>query len=249
MAQALTASCNPFFWEVGALMFRRDANLLSNYARQFGFGQRTGLIGLTAEREASGQIPAPTSVDAALNNVIGQGDTSTTALQMAQLVAAVANGGTLYQPYMVRQVGGVDGTEVLQTIEPEVMGSLGVSEEALAITIEGMCDVTTDEELGTSYRIFNDAPYSSCGKTGTAQAGDAPNAWYVAFAPADDPQIAIAVVVPRSREGSEVAAPITRRILDRYFGAPAASFPSWWETEYVPVEPPRGVGGIASADG
>jgi cell division protein FtsI/penicillin-binding protein 2 len=245
MAQALTTSCNPFFWEVGALMYRRDPNMVYNYARQFGLGQRTGLVGLT--NEASGNVPQPGATDQALNNVIGQGDTTVTALQMARLVAAVANGGTLYKPYIVQQVGGFDGVPVTESFEPIIAGQLDVSPEALATVQQGMCDVPTDPNFGTSYLIFDDnaygaPPYSSCGKTGTAEATpSAPIGWYVAYAPADNPVIAIAVVVPNSRHGSEVAAPITRRILDHYFGAPVVNFPDWWiENEYIPVPVPEG---------
>lgn len=246
MSEALTTSCNPFFWEVGALMFQRDPNLLYDYATQFGFGQRTNLVGLSAEIEASGNIPQPIAIDQALNDVIGQGNTSVTVVQMAQLVSAVANGGTIYRPYMVQQVGGADGTDIIQTFESEVIGTLGVSDEAIAIVQQGMCEVPIDDFLGTSYAVFNGSStrptYTSCGKTGTAQASIAPNAWYVTYAPAQNPQIAVVVVVPNSREGSEVSAPIARRIMDHYFGAPIADFPTWWPDDYNILEPPRGVG-------
>ncbi len=247
MSTALTTSCNPFFWEVGSLMYRQSPNLLADYVTGWGFGSPTGIIGLSAEPEAPGFIPQPDSVTTAINDVIGQGDTQVTALQMVRLVAAVANGGTLYQPYMVEQIGGVGGTDVLQTFEPVVVGQLDVSDMALRVVQEGMCNVPIDSDFGTSTLIFGDSDtppgYSSCGKTGTAQTADAPNAWYVAYAPATNPQIAIAVVVPNSREGSQVSAPIVRRILDNYFGTAVADFPDWWQGEYEPVEAPRGVGG------
>ena len=243
MSTALTTSCNPFFWQVGALMYRESPNLLYDYATRWGFGQRTQLVGLEAEVEATGFIPQPTNVTTAINDVIGQGDTQVTALQMVRLVAAVANGGTLYQPYMVQQIGEGSDAEIIQ---PTIVGQLDVSDTALQVTQEGMCNVPIDRDFGTSTSIFGEnaipPSYTSCGKTGTAQTLNAPNAWYVAYAPADNPQIAIAVVVPNSREGSEVAAPIVRRILDRYFDGAVADFPDWWETPYVPVEAPQGVG-------
>jgi len=251
MQTALTASCNPFFWEVGSLMYQQRPTLLSDYVTGWGFGSPTRVIGLNnpvTAPEAPGNIPIPTDVTEAINDVIGQGNTSVTAVQMARIVSAVANGGTLYQPYIVEQIGGTDGDPVVETFEPVVVGQLDVSDIALQLTREGMCAVPVDTQFGTSTHIFagSDTPpgYTSCGKTGTAQTADAPNSWYVAFAPADNPQIAIAVVVPNSREGSDVAAPITRRILDLYFGAPVADFPDWWnELPYIPVEVPRGVGG------
>ena len=77
-----------------------------------------------------------------------------------------------------------------------------------------------------------------------AQTGaSAPQSWYVAYAPADNPQIAIAVLVTNSREGSEVAAPIVRRILDNYFNESAAPFPDWWTGDYIQLDPPAGVVG------
>lgn len=239
MAQALTTSCNPFFWEVGGLMFQQSSNLLAEYSQRFGMGVRTGLSEL-GYNEAAGVIPQPNSATVALNNVIGQGDTQVTTLQMARLVAAVANEGRLYEPYIVAQVGGRDGAPLTTEAEPRMLRELGVTEEALRVTLQGMCDVPVNEELGTAYSVFADASYTSCGKTGTAQTGVAPHSWYVAFAPANDPEIAIAVVVPNSREGSEVAAPIVRRFLDGYFGVEPADWPDWWSTEYVPLAAPQG---------
>lgn len=243
ISEALTTSCNPFFWEVGGMMYQRQPDLLASYARMFGLGSPLGVAnaGVT---EAGGNIPSPQSATEALNNAIGQGDTQVTVLQMARVAATIANGGTLYRPYLVEQVGGVGGSPLRERYEPTVVGELSVSDEAIEITRIGMCNVPTDEDLGTSYAIFNDAPYTSCGKTGTAQTGAlAPHSWYVAFAPADNPQIAIAVLVTNSREGSEVAAPIVRRFLDNYFGVQWAEFPDWWRTEYIPLDPPQGVSG------
>lgn len=245
MMQALATSCNPYFWEVGGLLYQQNPSTVANYARELGFGSVYGLEDLGLRREAAGVIPVPNSSTEALNNAIGQGDTQVSVLQMASMVAAVANNGTLYEPYVVQRVGGLDGVALLQEFEPEVVRQLNFNDGVLATTREGMCMTTTDEVLGTSQGVFGNAPYSSCGKTGTAQAGSAesgiaPHSWYVAFAPADNPQIAMAVVVPNSREGSEVATPITRRVLDAYFDAPVEPFPEWWEFDYVPLQPPAG---------
>lgn len=246
MPQALTASCNPFFWEVGALMFRRNSGLLADYSEQFGFGQQTGVRVLGSE--ASGNVARPRNSTEAINNAIGQGNVQTTALQMANAVATVANRGTLYRPYIVLQVGGLDGTDLAEQNSPTVVRTLDLDDEVYDVLWEGMCAVPVNRDLGTSFRVFSNASYSHCGKTGTAEAGARgsgvpPHAWYVSFAPRDEPRIAIAVVVTNSREGSEVAAPITRRILDWYFNAPIEPFPSWWQDPYVPLEPPVGVAG------
>ncbi len=243
MPQAIATSCNPFFWEVGGIMYRQEPTLAMDYARLLGLGSSTRAYGLGIA-EASGSIPNPPSATEALNYVIGQGDVQVTALQMARLVAAIANGGTVYRPYVVQQIGGRDGEPLVEEFTPEVERQLQLEPDVLPLVRDGMCLTTTDEDLGTSESVFGDAPYTSCGKTGTAQTGRiAPHSWYVTYAPADNPQIAVTVVVTDSREGSEVAAPIARRILDNYFDAPWADWPEWWATEYVPVPPPRGTSG------
>jgi penicillin-binding protein 2 len=250
MSQALTSSCDPFFYEMGARLFtQKGHDVLSGYARRMGLGTSTGLYA----DEANGVIPSPSHVEDAINEAIGQGNVQVTPLQMARLVAAVANGGTVYQPYLVQQVGGLDGSSPSFQAQPHQVSTIGVSDAVLAITRQGMCDVTnanivsptTGHALGTAGFVFDDprngippAPYTVCGKTGTAQTGRTePNAWFVAYAPADDPKIAIAAVTLNSREGSEVSGPIVRRILDYYFGAPVAPFPYWWaHLEYIPLQ-------------
>jgi len=231
MTQALTSSCNPFFWEVGALMFQRNPLLLNQYARMLGLGSRTGIEVIGPE--ASGNLANPSVSTQAINNAIGQGDVSVTALQMAQVTALIANGGKMYQPYFVSHVGepGNPNYEVIN--EPRLIEELELDPIALAATRKGMCDVISDTELGTASFVFEEAPYTVCAKTGTAQTAGAPNAWFIAYYPAEDPQIAFAGVMANSREGSEVVAPMIRRILDNYTGSPEWSFPNWWQGEYV----------------
>lgn len=246
MSQALTTSCNPFFWETGALMFRKDPNLLVKYSEMLGLGRRTGFNAISPE--AGGNLAAPTDVTSAINNAIGQGNVQITALQMVRAVSAIANGGTVHQPYIVQQIGGLDGTEVQQTFSLQVVNTLTLDPLVYEVVKNGMCGVTTDERLGTAYSVFSNSPYPSCGKTGTAQAGVpgsgvAPHGWYAAFAPADDPEIAVVIVTTNGREGSETSAPMVRRVFDYYFGAPEAPFPKWWEGEYVPVQEPQGLSG------
>lgn len=238
LAQALASSCDPFYYEMGARLFRANPNIIVRYSQLFGLGQRTG-FGLI-EPEAAGNLAPPQTVGDAINNAIGQGNVSATALQMAILTGAVANGGTVYKPYILKQIGGLDGMPLEQENKPQIVNELNIAPEVLDAVREGMCLVTTDRQFGTATRVFGNQPYSVCGKTGTAQAGFAPHAWFVAYAPSDEPQIAIAVVVPNSREGSEVAAPIVRRILDYYFSAPIEPYPEWWEEEYEPLQAPQG---------
>jgi penicillin-binding protein 2 len=231
---ALAASCNPFFYEMGARLYQqRDPITLSEYARRMGLGGPTGLTGFP---EAAGVIPDATSIEQGISMAIGQAEVQVTVLQMARMVAGVANGGTLYRPYLVEQVGG-----------EAVNQPLGVTQfDFTAATMDairtGMCEVVANEDLGTAFAVFEGAPYAACGKTGTAQSGRRePHGWFVAFAPADNPQIAVAAMIEYSREGSETAAPIVRRVMDAYFNAEPVFYPDWWNNgAYVPLEIPDG---------
>lgn len=236
MSGALTTSCNPFFWEVGARMFERDPNLQARYAEMLGFGSPTGISDLGVE--AAGDVARPVNTEEsteAINNAVGQGNVSVTALQMAQLTAVVANGGTLWQPYIVGHIGapGTTGYQIVN--QPTVIRQLELNAEALQIVRKGMCDVTTVEDLGTAWFVFQDTPYTICGKTGTAETAGQPNAWFVAYYPADDPQIAFAGVMANSREGSEVVAPMIRRIVDDHEEVYRFPFPEWWQGTFTPL--------------
>jgi penicillin-binding protein 2 len=245
-AQALASSCNPFYYQMGALLYRRNPTSLMDYARRMGLGSLTGLD-LTNPPEVAGQLPPIRATDEAISSAIGQSNVAVTMLQMAHMVSGVANGGDLYRPYLIEQIGDADPTT------PRLDSQMGISSSVLATVREGMCEVTTDTTYGTAWFVFGDpssgipsTPYIPCGKTGTAQTGREPHGWFVAFAPNEDPQIAIAVMIENSREGSETAAPIVRRILDSYFEvAPelVAAYPRWWTTSYVPLPIPEGTTG------
>jgi penicillin-binding protein 2 len=243
ISQALTSSCDPFFYEMGARLFNeRGPSVLVEYSRRMGLGRPTGINYYGTE--AGGQLTVPNSPSEAINNAIGQGDVQVTPIQFAALVAGIANGGTLYKPYLIQKIGGVDFTPVTFEAQPEVVGDMGLSEETLAVVHQGMCDVTTVPDLGTAETAFRGAAYIACGKTGTSQTNRYPNAWFVAYAPAENPQIAVVVLGEQSREGSEVAAPIVRRIMDFYFNQPWNGYPLWWnENSYVPLNIPEGATG------
>ena len=234
MPQALAASCNPFFYEMGALMYREDPLMQVRYAELLGFGAPSGLVGLGIE--AAGTVSPPREPAAAINNAIGQGEVTVTVLQMAQLAALIANGGQLYQPYIVSHIGIEGEADYALVNEPTLKAQLALDEEALQVVREGMCMVTTVEDLGTAEFVFRGAPYQLCGKTGTAETAGNPHAWFVAFYPRENPEIAFAGVMAQSREGSEVVAPMIRRILDVYYGHPVEPFPEWWTEPYIPVK-------------
>lgn len=244
ISQALTASCDPFYYEFGAQLFGKGENLLVEYAERFGLGSRTGYDDRLVVEEDAGNNAPPTSVDAAINNAIGQGDVQLTPLQMARAVAAIANGGNLVQPYLVERIGGRDGAALSYEYEAPEAVSLGLSEATIATVQRGMCDVISDGNLGTAAWVFAGLrAYSLCGKTGTAQSAGAPYAWFVAYTPAEDAELALVVMVENSHEGAIVAAPILRRILDDHYGASRADWPPLWEEEYsAPTLGPGGTG-------
>lgn len=240
-AQAIMSSCNPFFYETGAKLYNAKRDVQAQYARMLGLGESYNIYGGTLP-EASADLGNPQFTSAAIMTAVGQYNVTIPPIQMAVATATIANGGTAYKPYIVQQIGGFDGTQIAQTFTPQILHDNEFAPGVLESLQTGMCGTTTDERLGTAYERFRNAPYSVCGKTGSAQTGRYPHAWFVAYAPADNPQIAVAVVVTQSLEGSQVAAPIARRIFDFYFSAPNTHpYPEWWAVgPYVPLNIPEG---------
>lgn len=250
---ALTGSCNPFFWTLGVTLNQADPNILSDYVMEFGFGSAPPLQGVPTD---AGLIPNPawklnqygvdwTNADAA-NLVIGQGETAVNPLQVVRAVSAVANGGMLWDSLVVQKVQ-IIGQEPTEVYEPDGR-LLDVDPNVLAQIRTAMCRVTSDPVVGTAQFIFNDdwrdiIQYSIdvCGKTGTAETGRKPHAWFAAYAPADNPEIAIVVIVENSCEGSEVAAPITRRIIEKYYDLDESyGWPDLWQYGCTQIGPGSG---------
>jgi penicillin-binding protein 2 len=236
-AQALTASCNPWFYQAGLDTANKNFNLIPDYARQFGFGHTLGL----QIEENSGLVPDPAWLQAtrgeswttasSVNLAIGQGDVTVTPLQVAVMIATVANGGTVYRPYFVDHIG-LTGDAPTVTFQPEIIGPLAVSQENLAVIRDSMHQVAADPKIGTAeYRLGslnNVLPIA--GKTGTAQVSGTgyPIAWFGGFAPYDNPEIAVVVMVENAGQGSGVAAPIFRRVVERYYGLHELDWPPDW---------------------
>lgn len=226
MSGAITQSCNPYFYEAGYQMDLLDPWTFPNYLKQFGLGELTGMTDIAEARGLIGNPDwkrqnrgLPWTFSDAVDMSIGQGLVEVTPLQVVRMVAAVANGGTLYKPRLVKKSGLLN--EFSWVAEPEPVSTLGVTPEVIQMVRTGMCDVTT-KQWGTAEFVFRDSPLQArmvvCGKTGTAE--DTPrtsHAWFAAYAPADSPQIAVIVVVENAGEGSGVAAPIARDILEYYF--------------------------------
>ena len=224
---AITNSCNPFFYETGFRLNRQERYLLPSYAIKLGLGAPTGIASID---ESGGHIPTPDNVlqttgepwsyAFAINLSIGQGEMQATPLQMVRMYAAVANGGALLRPQLVRERGILD--QRTRVAQRDVMLDTAIAADHLAIVQRGLCDVV-GSPVGTAARQFSGSPLLDigvCGKTGTAQAPGEnvrPHSWFVAYAPAKDPQIAVVTLIENAGEGSLAAAPVTRGILETYF--------------------------------
>jgi len=162
----------------------------------------------------------------AVNMSIGQGDTLSTPLQIASAYAAIANGGTLFRPHLGLEAIAPDGT-VVETYAQASLGRLPLTDEQIDYLQGGLERVVMDDR-GTANDVFAQFPLDEipvAGKTGTAEFGSRiPYAWFVAYAPSDDPEYVVAVAVEEGGGGSQTAAPITRRIFESLFGLKLTPF-------------------------
>ncbi len=216
VVQALQNSCNIFFFEAGRLTGIETHNAL---AEEFGFGTKTGieLIG-----ESNGILAGPEYREKnalrwnpgdTIQAAIGQSDNAFTPIQLASYTAAIANGDYLYQPTLIKDIQVVGGASVAD-IEPIVVQEISVSDETLDIVKVGMRNVA---ELGTAASVFGNYAVDVAGKSGTAEVSQGSNTGvFVAFAPYENPEIAVAVVVEHGTSGNSVA-PVIRDVLTEYF--------------------------------
>ena len=218
---ALAASSDGYFYQMG---YRLGNDRLRKFAQYYGIGQKTG-IDLPGEFEGNYPTNAwmlkvagvPLEPSDVCSLAIGQGALQATPLQMANVESTVVNGGTLYKPQIVDEIRDLDG-HLIKKFPPQVIRHVAVSQEAFKAMREGMDQVT--EPWGTAYGLAIDG-LAFGGKTGTAETagGAGPNTtWFVAYAPANHAKIAMAVFVDRSGGyGAQVAAPIAREIMVKYF--------------------------------
>jgi len=222
--KALALSVNTFFYYIGGGYHDFKGLGLSGlvkYSRLFGLGE---LSGIDLHGEASGFVPTkdwkesvkkePWYIGDTYHFAIGQGDVLVTPLQVANYTAAIANGGKLYRPHFVTKILD-DNNQVVKEINNQPLRENFIDTRNLEIVREGLRQTVT---LGSA-RSLNDLPVSSAGKTGTAQwsTKKSPHAWFTGFAPYEKPEIVITVLVEEGVEGSTMAVPIARDILNWYF--------------------------------
>jgi penicillin-binding protein 2 len=225
---AIVQSCNTYFYELGS---RISIDRLASIGLDFGFGVKTG-IGVNPE--ARGRMPTRGWYTRRYKqafyggftvlSAIGQGATTVTVLQLALAYAALANGGTVYQPQVVRSIETSDGT-VVQEFPPRVRHVVEIPANHLGMIKDGLEGVVK-EKRGTAYAVRSDE-IELAGKTGTAQVShvtprgvdpgkvwyfNRAHAWFAGYAPSRAPEIAIVVIIEHGGAGSENAAPVAMRV-------------------------------------
>jgi penicillin-binding protein 2 len=230
--EAIERSCNIYFFHLAEAV---GMDRIARVAQEFGLGQKTGL-GINPE--APGRIPTRSwyslryhgqfRLGFTLNMAIGEGDVLVTPLQLALAYAALANGGTLYQPQVVRAVETSDGA-VVQEFPPRIRRQIPLQPENLRRVTDALFDVVNDP-TGTAFPA-RDPALDVAGKTGTAQTGyivkkdDEPkmgwflsqnHAWFASFAPARSPEVAVTVLVEHGGSGPDIAAPVAMQIVREY---------------------------------
>lgn len=212
MKTAFAKSCNAAFADMGLSL---DKASFEDTLNALLFNQELPLDGISnisslkiLESDSSGEM---------MQNAIGQGRTQITPIHLAMITAAVANKGILMKPFMVKRVESADGVKVKE-YSPEEYGTLMSAKEA-AILAEYMTEVVKN---GTGSKLSG-LSYTAAGKTGSAefnkQKGES-HAWFTGFAPAEDPQIVVTVIIEGAGSGGDYAVPMARRVFDAYLLQP-----------------------------
>lgn len=231
VSQAIKHSCNYFFYEIGN---RIGIDTLEKYAQYFGLGKKTQVelpsesSGKVASRSIAESENRDWYVGETLSAAIGQSYNNFTPIQMAKYISMLANGGKNIDVSVIKTIIDSDGKEMSKNeIDDFVNKKLGfssndnsedlnISQENLKAILEGMKGVTS-ESGGTAYSTFAGFNVEVAGKTGTAQVGNKTNGWFAGFAPYDDPEIAVVVVVENVTHGGYTAE-VARDIFAEYFG-------------------------------
>ena len=205
VTQAITESCNYFFYEVGRLTGIRT---LDSYASQFGLGQSTGIeIG-----DSSGVLASPEWADShnqewtdgqTITAAIGQSYNLFTPLQLANYIATLVGGGQHYQAHLLKNVKEYDNSRLLYVYDDEPLNTVEMSDSTAEAVTKGMHELTVSGSVAFAFR---DCVVSAGAKTGSAQAGtDIANGVFVAYAPYEDPEIAVAIVIEKGGSGAALA--------------------------------------------
>ena len=226
---AIEKSCNFFFYETGN---RMGIEALDRYAKYFGLGKKTGIelpsetAGTLASPEAAKKLNEVWSAGQTLQAAIGQSYNSFSPIQLVKYIGMVANGGNKINPTIVKRILNADGTESLRSeinqyvkeklgLQDDDTENLSFSKQNIDAVLEGMRSVT--EEGGTASSVFKNFNIEVGGKTGSAEAGQNVNAWFAGFAPFNDPEIAVVVMVENGGHGFYTAE-VAREIIAEYFG-------------------------------
>ncbi len=220
VTQAIMNSCNYYFYTVGDLL---GIDKLNEYTKKFGLSEPTGIElvestgTLTTDEFKLNLYGEPLYLGDTLQAAIGQGFNQFTPLQLGEYCAMLANGGTRHSASILKSVRNYGYSEQLYEREPEVLSTVETDDWNFAAVQQGMYNVANDP-LGTAYMTFWDYPVKVAAKTGTAQMGEGVtnNATFMCYAPYDDPEIAIAIVMNKGSAGSAVAE-VACGIMDYYF--------------------------------
>jgi penicillin-binding protein 2 len=234
MEAAFKVSSDIYFYRLGLnAPAKGDGGLIQDWARNLGLDTPTGV---DLPGEAAGTIPTPAwrarlnrqgigdgrpwRAGDNINLAVGQGDVQAHPLQMAVAYAALANKGKVVRPHIADRIENVSG-EVLQEVRPAPRRQIDIPEQYRTPIMEGLRRAAM-EPGGTSYRVFGNFPTQIAGKTGTAERPYKgviqDQSWYVALAPADDPEIVVAVTIEQGGFGVDAAAPVAARMLERHLG-------------------------------
>lgn len=235
LSKAIKDSCNVYFYDVGRQV---GITKLNEYAAQFGLGQSTGIeigdkAGYVAGPETSEKLGQVWYEGAVTSAAIGQENNQFTPLQIANYIATLVNGGDHYQVHLLKSVKSSDYSQVLYEYEPELLNSIDIPEKSLEAMKQGMYQVTQNAAIA---QYFNSLPVKAGAKTGTAQisaTSEETNGLLVVFAPYDDPQIAMCIVMEKGASGSSLAS-IAADILDYCFSGEAGTTPVAEENTLVP---------------
>lgn len=232
VTDAIIHSCNYFFYEVG---YRVTIDNIAKYAKYYGLGQKTNVElpmeeeGVVATRDKAKERGDEWQIGETLSAAIGQSYNSYTPIQMAKYISMLANGGKPIDVTIVKSVIDVNGNQIQKEeitkfvnaklgLEKQEKEDLNIKKENLEAILKGMKGVTS-EEGGTAYSTFADFNIELGGKTGSAQTdvNGKVNGWFVGFAPYDEPEVAVVVLVENAGSGSYTAE-VARDILQEYFG-------------------------------